>query len=331
MEATTHKIAWKDILHFGQNSAKRLRAIVLPVWNVMKNTVTLYRAHDTSTLGAGLSYFMVFSIAPILIIIISVAGTILGPKAVEGEIKNQIEGLLGSSTAQQMQDMIKAAYQPGRTWIATVISIVLLLAGAIGVFDQLRSSLNTIWDLKPGAKKKLLSYLVNRLFSFAMIICVAFLLLISLVFHAGLALLSKYIGAHLPALSKIILASIDLGLSFGLTLLLFAFMYKFMSDAKMKWKIVWPGALFTTVLFIAGKYMIGLYIGKSNLANGYGAAGSLIVLLAWVFYSSRIVFFGAEFTRALAILRGEELNTSATKDNKATIEDAKDVARKKDG
>ena len=294
-----------------------------PVLEVMKNTVTLYRSHDTSTLGAGLSYYMVFSIAPLLIIVISVTGSIFGPQAVQGQIKSQIEGVLGASTAKQMQDMIQAAYQPGRNWIATTVSVILLVVGAIGVFDQLRTSFNTIWDIKPQAKKQVLRYFINRFFSFAMIVCLAFLLLVSLAIQAGLALFLKFISNSIPGLAKILITAFDLVLSFGLTYLLFVFMFKFMSDAKMKWKIAWPGALFTTVLFMTGKYLIGLYISKSNIANGYGAAGSLVVLLAWVYYSAQIVFFGAEFTRGLAIVRSIELDPNAAKTNEEAKTNAK--------
>jgi membrane protein len=277
------------------------------ILRVVENTISLFRKHDTSTLGSSLSYFMIFSIAPMLIIVISVTGTILGPDAATGALKQQIQNLLGSGTAQQLQDMVKAAYQPGKNWIATTLSIVLLITGAIGVFDQLRSSLNIIWDVKPGAKKPFLHYLLNRLFSFGMIACLAFLLLVSLVIHAGIAALSGYLDRLLPHFSKLLLTFVEIIISFGITSTLFAFIYKFMSDIKIKWKVVWWGALFTAVLFAIGKYLIGFYISKSNLASTYGTASSIIVVLVWVFYSSQIVFFGAEFTRALAIERGMDL------------------------
>jgi membrane protein len=171
----------------------------------------------------------------------------------------------------------------------------------------LRTSLNTIWDVPPTKKKKFLNYLLGRLFSFGMLICLAFLLLVSLIIQAGLAAFSSYLGNLLPTISKILLASLEFVLSFGLSVLLFAFIYKFMSDVKIKFRIVWPGAIFTAALFAIGKYLIGLYISQSHIANTYGAASSLIVLLLWIFYSSQIVFFGAEFTRALALHRGIKL------------------------
>ena len=276
--------------------------------------MNLFRSHSTGTLGASLSYYMIFSIAPIMVIIVSVGGAILGPDAVSGSLKHQIESVLGSSTAKEFQDMVKGAYQPGKNWIATSLSIILLLFGAIGVFDELRNSLNIIWDIPPTAKKRFITYLVNRSFSFGMLACIAFLLLVSLVIQTGLAAFSDYLNNVLSAVSKILLTAIAFILSFGLSSLLFAFIYKFMSDAKIKFSVVWPGALFTAGLFDVGKLLIGLYISKSNLANTYGAASSMIVLLLWIFYSSQIVFFGAEFTRALALQRGIKLAPSCNDD-----------------
>jgi membrane protein len=270
----------------------------------LKNSVTLFRSHDTASLGSGLSYYMVFSIAPLLMIVISVTGAILGPKTVTGELGRQLQSLLGSSTANEIQAMIKTAYQPGKNWIATAISFALLTTGAIGVFDQLRSSLNMIWDVKPVEKKPFWTYLANRLFSFGMIACIAFLLLVSLVINAGLAALSGIIGQHFHSLSKVLIGILELIISFSLTTFLFAFIYKYMSDIKMQWKNVWYGAIFTSLLFAIGKYIIGIYISKSNIANTYGAASSVIIILLWVYYSSQIVFFGAEFTRGLAEERG---------------------------
>lgn len=281
----------------------------MPHWmqgaiTVLRNSVTLFRSHDTAALGSGLSYFTIFSIAPMLIIVISIVGSIYGPEAVTGELKNQLSSLMGSNTADQLQTMVKAAYKPGKNWIATAISIVLLITGAIGVFDQLRSSLNIIWDVKPQAKKPFMRYLMERLFSFGMIASIAFLLIVSLALNAAIAALSGYMSGLLPAISKLLIQLIEIVVSFGLTTLLFALIYKFMSDVKMKWRNVFYGAIFTAFLFAVGKYLIGLYISQSSIANTYGAASSVVIVLLWVYYSSQIVFFGAEFTRALADYRG---------------------------
>lgn len=284
----------------------------MPHWmqgtiTVLKNSVTLFRSHDTAALGSGLSYFTIFAIAPMLIILISIVGSIYGPEAVTGELKNQLSSLMGSNTAEQLQSVVKAAYKPGKNWIATTVSIVLLLTGAIGVFDQLRTSLNIIWDLKPQAKKPFVRYIIDRLFSFGMIASIAFLLIVSLTLNAAIAALSGYLSGLLPAISQILIQLVEVVVSFGLTTLLFTLIYKFMSDVKMKWRSVLYGAMFTSVLFAVGKYLISIYISHSSVANTYGAASSVIVVLLWVYYSSQIVFFGAEFTRALADYRGVKL------------------------
>jgi len=276
--------------------------------NVLKNSIQLFKNHDTFTLGAALSYYMVFSIAPMMIIVISVVGAIFGHDAVIGEIKGQAEQFLGSKSAEELQDIIKAAYKPGENTFTTIIALVVLLVGATSVFDQLRKSLDIIWDVKPHIKKPFAKFLLNRVFSFAMIICLAFLLLVTLVLHAGLAAFSHIINNVFSGFSVTLLSIFENGLSFIVMALLFSLIYKFMSDAKLQWRSVWWGSVFTSVLFAIGKYVISLYIGQTNLADTYGAAGTIVVVLVWVFYSSQILFFGAEFTRALAIERGVKLD-----------------------
>ncbi len=282
---------------------------------MFRNSFQLFKNHDTLTLGAALSYYTVFSLAPMMIIVISVVGSILGPEAVLGEIQGQVQSFMGKQSAVQLQSMIKAAYKPGTNGIATIIAVVLLLIGATSVFEQMRTSLNTIWDVKPQAKQPILQFFVNRLFSFAMIGCLGFLLLVSFVIHSGLSAFTNYLNNYLPEISLFIFKLIESVISYFITAVLLAMVYKFMSDAKLKWNSVWLGALFTSFLFSIGKYLIGLYISTSNIGDTYGAAGSVVVVLAWVFYSSQIVFFGAEFTRALAIERGVPLDPKAIKPN----------------
>jgi membrane protein len=283
--------------------------------NVLKNSVQLFKNHDTFTLGASLSYYMIFSIAPMLIIVISVVGALFGHDAVVGEIQAQAKQFVGNEGAKELQDIIKAAYKPGENTFTTIVALVVLLVGATSVFDQLRKSLDIIWDVKPHVKKPFLRFLVNRVFSFAMIICLAFLLLVTLVLHAGLAAFSHIINNTFSGFSVTILQIFENGLSLVVMTLLFALIYKFMSDAKLHWHSVWWGALFTSFLFSIGKYLISIYIGQTNLADTYGAAGSIVVILVWVFYSSQILFFGAEFTHALAIERGVKLDPVAQQPN----------------
>lgn len=299
----------------------RLPSPVQKTYVVLKTSVQYFIAHDTSQLGSSLSYYMIFSLAPMLIIIISITGSIFGREAVTGQLKGQIESLLGSNTAAQLQDMVKAAYQPGKNGMATIVSLVLLLIGATQVFDQLRTSLNTIWDLKAAEKKPFWRYLIDRLFSFGMIVVMAFLLLVSLVINTALAAVSGWLSSRMADISNYILMPAEFVFSLAVTAALFMLIFRFMSDIKVKWKHAWWGALFTAVLFAIGKYGISLYISGSHLANTYGAASSVVVVLVWVFYSSQILFFGAEFTRVLADQKHSSLDTKGTVREKPEVKE----------
>ena len=278
------------------------------VIEVFKSSVKLYMQHDTSTLGAALSYYMVFSIAPVIIIIISLVGAILGPHAVQGEIQDQLQDFLGRAGAVQLENVIKTVYHPGKSLVTTLLATVLLVMGATSVFGQMRTSLNIIWEVKPHAKKPVFKFLLNRVFSFGMIICVAFLLLVSLVFHAALVAFTDFLNAHFSGLSVWMIRIFDHALSVAGATVMFAFVYKYLSDAKLRWSGLWEGAFFTAILFVVGKHFIAMYIGHSGVTSTYGAIGSGVMILAWVYYSSQLVFFGAEFTRALAMHRGYSLD-----------------------
>ncbi|MCW3125456.1 MAG: ribonuclease [Bacteroidetes bacterium] len=277
-------------------------------WHVFTNSFKLFKNHDTLTLGAALSYYTGFSLVPILIIVVSVTGSIFGPEAVQGEIKRQLMHIMAAGPAQQMEDIIKGAYQPGHNKIATIIAVVLLVIGSTSVFIQLRTSLNAIWCVKDVAKKPILKFFIDRLFSFAMIACLIFLLLTSLSIHAGLAAFANYLNRHNPNISTTVLEITDIITTYLLTSILFAIVYKYMSDAKLKWSSVWPGAFFTAVLFALGKFLIGLYLSTGYIVNTYGAAASVVLIYTWVFYSSQVFFFGAEFTHALSREKGKLLD-----------------------
>jgi membrane protein len=253
-------------------------------WNMFKNSVDLFIKHDTFTMGAALAFYTVFSLGPVLIIGLSVAGSMLGHDAVMGEVKDELKGFLGTQGAEQVQDIIRGAYKPGKNWIATTIALVVLLIGATSVFSQLRSSLNIIWDVKPTAKMPVWRFLLDRIFSFAMIICLAFLLLVAFLIHAGMTGFTDYLNRVMPHTDIWILKMIQVILSFSITTVLFALTYKYMSDAKLQWNRVWIGALFTAFLFTIGKHLIGLYIGSADLGNTYGASGTVLIVLVWVFY-----------------------------------------------
>jgi membrane protein len=301
-----------------------MRKKAISIYQVLRSTVKLYMKHDTSTLGAALSYYMVFSIAPVIIIIISLVGAILGPHAVQGEIKDQLQDFLGNSGATQLENVIKTVYHPGKSVITTILATILLIMGATSVFGQMRTSLNIIWEVKPHAKKPWIKFILNRIFSFGMIVCVAFLLLVSLVFHAVLVAFTQFLNEHFSGLSVWMIRALDHALSVGGATVMFAFVYKFLSDAKLKWTGLWEGAVFTAVLFVVGKHFIGMYIGHSGVTTTYGAVGSGVMILAWVYYSSQLVFFGAEFTRALAMHRGNSLDPEGIESH----EEAASIAQK---
>ena len=279
--------------------------------DVLRSTFKLYTKHDTGTLSAALSYYMIFSIAPVIIIVITLVGEFLGPHAAQGEVKDQLQNFLGDQGATQIENLIKAVYNPGKTLITTVIATLFLIVGATTVFNQLRTSLNTLWEVKPQAKKPIVKYILTRVFSFGMIICVALLLLVSLVINAGVSAFSDYLTYYFSGFSIFLLNFFHHALSVVSSMLLFAFVFKFLSDAKLKWSMVWEGAFFTAILFSIGKHLISFYIGTTHVSTKYGAVGSSVMILIWVYYSSQLVFFGAQFTKALAMNRGYSLDPNA--------------------
>ena len=252
------------------------------------------------TLGAALAYYTVFSLAPLLIIAIAIAGLVFGHEAAQGQIFDQLRGLLGEASAKSMQDMVQNANaKPATGVVATLIGVMTLLFGASGVFGQLQTSLNAIWDVEPKPGRGILGIIQDRILSFGFILVVGFLLLVSLLLTAAIALVAQWFGGMVPGMETLvqILNSI---LSLSVITLLFAMIFKFLPDAKIAWHDVWIGAFITAVLFTVGKLALGLYLGKSGVTSSYGAAGSLIALLLWVYYSSQILFFGAEFTQVYA-------------------------------
>ena len=294
---------------------KFIKYHLLAFWNSFINSFRLFRKHDTLTLGAALSYYTGFSLIPIIIIFISTLGLILGPQAVETEIRGQLESLLGPAGAQQLDGIIKVAYLPDKNIFATLVALILLIIGATSVFSQVHTSLNLIWNVKGNVKQPVLRFFIHRLFSIAMIASLSFLLLVSFAVHTALAIFSNYLNSHLPHTSVLILSVSEFLISYCFTSLLFAMVFRFMSDAKPTWATVWPGALFTAILFMLGKYLLGIYISNFNVDSNYGSAGAIVLLLTWVFYSSQIIFFGAEFTHALAAEHGVLLDSNAVRKN----------------
>jgi membrane protein len=247
-------------------------------------------------LAAALSYYTIFSLAPLLVIAIAISGLVFGREAAQGEIVGEIRGLVGENAAQAIQDAIANAGKLGTSVVAGVIGILMLLFGATGVFGELQGALNTIWEVKPKPGRGLGGIIRDRFFSFTLVLGTSFLLLVSLLISAALAALNKYFFDALPG-ADMIWQTANVVVSFSVITFLFAVIFKFVPDVKVKWHDVWIGAAITALLFNIGKYLIGLYLGHSSVGSTYGAAGSLVIILIWVYYSAQILFLGAEFTQ----------------------------------
>jgi membrane protein len=248
------------------------------------------------SMGAALAFYMIFSIAPLLLIVIAIAGLVFGQDAAHGEIFHQLQGLLGTTGATAVQGLLESASRPAESVSAAIIGVIVLFIGATSVFAELQDSLNRIWRTRSRPRRAGLWGLVRaRLLSFGMILGIGLLLIVSLAFSAGLNALSRWADTESHGWSTFTGAT-ELVLSLTLVTAVFAMIYKTMPHARVDWRDVWVGAAVTSVLFNAGKFLIGLYIGRSGITSAFGAAGSLIVVLLWVYYSAQIFFFGAEFT-----------------------------------
>lgn len=263
---------------------------------MVKGATTAWVADYAPSMGAALSYYSVFSLAPLLLIVISIAGLVFGEEAVRGEVFAQLQGLLGSEASRAVEGLLASVSKPAEGVASTTIGVLLLLLGATSVFGELQDALDRIWRAPARDRSGGLWGLVRaRLLSFGMVLGIAFLLVVSLVFSAMVAALGRWWPGALGDWG--LLAQVfDLIAGFVLTTTVFAMIYKLMPRVSVKWRDVWLGAVVTSVLFTAGRFLIGMYIGRSNLATGFGAAGSLIVVFVWVYYSAQIFLLGAEFT-----------------------------------
>jgi len=277
------------------------------LWGVIKTAVSGWIDDYAQSMGAALAYYTIFSMAPLLLIVISIAGLVFGDDAARGEIFSQLEGMLGASGALAVQGLLESVRKPSESVTATIFGVVLLLIGATSVFGELQDALDRIWRAPVRAGQSGWWRLVQaRLLSFGMILGIGFLLIVSLVASAALAALQKWWG---PVFSDWAAASIiEVVLSFLVTTVAFAMIYKIVPRVRIHWKDVWIGAATTSLLFTVGKLLIGVYIGRSGIASGFGAAASLVVVLVWVYYSAQIFLLGAEFTRAYAHKFGSRRN-----------------------
>ena len=268
---------------------------------ITKTAFKKWWSKDPFKESAVIAYYAIFSMPGLLVVIVSVAGYFFGQDAVNGQIAAQISSTMGADTAQQIQDIIAKGTESKNSLWATIIGVITILVGATGVFAQFQKSINTIWEVKADESKSgILSLLKVRLFSFGLIISIAFILIASLVISATLSAFGTWLSNNFSESLLIVLQAVNFILSLSILAVLFALMFKFFPDAKIKWRHVWIGSFVTALLFEIGKFALGLYFGTTDPGSGYGAAGSIILIMLWVSYSSMIVFYGAEFTHAYA-------------------------------
>ena len=264
-------------------------------------------------LGAALAYYTIFSIGPLLLIAVAMAGLFLGQEAAQGQVSGELGKVFGSQMAKSLEAMIEAAAKPESGKIATIVGVLTLMLGASGVFGQLKDALNTIWNVQPKKAAGIMGFIKGRFLSMAMVLGIGFLLLITLVFDALISAMGPYLERLLGG--EALLQAIQLAISFVVSTFLFAAIFRILPDLKIAWKDVALGAVFTSILFVIGKWGLGVYLGKAAVGSAYGAAGSLVILLVWVYWSAQILLFGAEFTqvyaRTFGSLKGDESKRAA--------------------
>lgn len=284
------------------------------VWRLVRQTGTEFWGDNAMRLGAALAFYTALSLSPLLLIVISLAGLVFGQEAARGELVGQLRGLIGDDGAKTIETMLANSRQEGTGIWSTIVGLATLLVGATGVFSQLQDSLNAIWD-DPGAKTSsgIWGAVKDRLLSFTMVCGMAFLLLVSLVFSALVHALNGTLQGWFPASVELV-GTVNLALSALLTFLMFAMIFKVLPHTRPQWSDVWIGAGITAVLFTVGKFLIGVYLGRAAVGSTYGAAGSFVVLLVWLYYSSLIFLFGAEFTQVYAKLHGSGVGKATGRD-----------------
>ncbi|NPV07916.1 MAG: YihY/virulence factor BrkB family protein [Anaerolineae bacterium] len=282
------------------------------LFSLLKDTYREWSEDNASMRAAAMSYYTAFSLAPLLVIAIAIAGIFLGRESVQDRLLAQAREVIGSEAAGLVETMVERsdALRGASGLIASAIALATLLLGAAGVFQQLRQALNHMWGVAQPRRGGIVGVIKQRLFAFALVLGAGSLLLLTLVASAALSLLTARLQNLVPGAEAIWQIG-SLVLSFGLVTLLFALLYKLVPDAEVAWGDVWVGAAFTALLFIVGQYLIGLYLGRASVASAFGAAGSLIILLLWIYYSAQILFFGAEFTQVYAARRGSRANPDA--------------------
>jgi membrane protein len=289
-----------------RKSDPKVKKFFKEAWSITKDAANSFGDDKATTFSAALAYYTIFAAAPLLLIAIAVGGIFFGKEASSGEIYAAVRGLVGPEGAKAIQSMVEASALSDSNVIATVVGVVTLIIGATTVFGQLQESLNQIWKVQPKPGSSIRTLLRQRLLSFSIVLVIAFLLLVSLVASAVLSGIQKFAAGLLPG-SEVVWQVVNMGVSFVMTTFLFAAIYKILPDVKLGWKDVWSGGLITAFFFGIGKYLIGLYIGQSAVASTFGAAGAIVIILVWTYYTSAVLLFGAEFTRLRTIRRARDI------------------------
>jgi membrane protein len=275
-------------------------------FSLLKDSYAGFGQDKAARLGAALAYYTIFSIPSLLILLIGAAGLLFGRQAVEGEVVGTLGGLIGPNGARAIQDMLRNVTLERHGVAATVIGIVTLVLGASGVFGQLRDALNTIWEVQPKPGGGIKGYISNNIASVFTLVGTAFLLVVSLAVNAAIAALGKWLSRSLPG-GDALWHGVNFVLTLAALTIMFGLMFKYVPDVKIKWRDVWVGAAVTAILFTIGEWLIGFYLGRTNVGSAFGAAGSLIVMLVWIYYSAQIFFFGVEYTKAYAARYGSRI------------------------
>lgn len=279
------------------------------IGSLLKATVVEWNDDNAARVAASLSFYTLLSIAPLMILSIGIAGIALGEDSARTQIVHQVSSLIGPQAAGALDAVVASANHSESGTLSAIIGLIVLFFGASGVFGELQYALDTIWGVKPKPERGLMGIVKDRLFSFSLVIGVAFVLLVSLVISAVLSGVGAFMADLLPG-GALLWQAVNLGVSLGVITVLFALIYKVVPDAEIRWRDVWVGSFVTAVLFNIGKYALGFYLGRSTVASSYGAAGSVVALVVWVYYSSQLVFLGAEFTQVFARRFGQQIRPS---------------------
>ncbi|TAH03938.1 MAG: YihY/virulence factor BrkB family protein [Sphingobacteriales bacterium] len=289
---------------------KKITAFFKNTLSLIKQTYTAFTNDRGLKLSASLAYYTIFSIAPMLIVLIAVTGVFYGQEAVQGKIFSQLNDFIGNDSAAQVQDILKQMQLSGKGTFAIITGVITLIIGASGVFIEIQDSINLIWRVKAKPKRGWVKLIVDRVLSLSMIASLGFLLIVSLIVNGVVLALSGILSRFLPDITILIIEILNQGITLLVLGALFSIIYKVLPDVEIEWKDVIAGAIFTSLLFMLGKYAIGLYIESSSIASVYGAAGSFLLIIVWVYYSAAILYFGAEFTQVYAQSKGSRIKPS---------------------